>query len=77
MADRIVVMSKGKIEQLGSPLEIYNRPATRFVAGFFGTPTMNFVEGGGGGSEKAPAFAVTGSSSRCLRNCQSVLMAAT
>ena len=45
MADRIVVMSKGKIEQLGNPLEIYNRPATRFVAGFFGTPTMNFLEG--------------------------------
>ena len=45
MADRIVVMSKGKIEQVGNPLEIYNRPATRFVAGFFGTPTMNFLEG--------------------------------
>ena len=45
MADRIVVMSKGRIEQVGTPLEIYNRPATRFVAGFFGTPTMNFLEG--------------------------------
>jgi multiple sugar transport system ATP-binding protein len=45
MADRIVVMSKGKIEQLGTPLEIYNHPLTQFVAGFFGTPTMNFVEG--------------------------------
>jgi multiple sugar transport system ATP-binding protein len=45
MADRIVVMSKGRIEQVGTPLDIYNRPATRFVAGFFGTPTMNFVEG--------------------------------
>ena len=45
MADRIVVMSKGRIEQVGSPLGIYNRPASRFVAGFFGTPTMNFVEG--------------------------------
>jgi multiple sugar transport system ATP-binding protein len=45
MADRIVVMSKGCIEQVGTPLEIYNRPASRFVAGFFGTPTMNFVEG--------------------------------
>jgi multiple sugar transport system ATP-binding protein len=38
-------MSKGRIEQLGTPLEIYNRPATRFVAGFFGMPTMNFLEG--------------------------------
>lgn len=45
MADRIVVMSKGRIEQLGTPLEIYNTPATQFVAGFFGTPTMNFLEG--------------------------------
>jgi len=45
MADRIVVMNTGRIEQVGTPLEIYNRPATRFVAGFFGTPTMNFLEG--------------------------------
>jgi multiple sugar transport system ATP-binding protein len=45
MADRIVVMSRGRIEQVGTPLEIYNRPSTRFVAGFFGTPTMNFIEG--------------------------------
>ena len=45
MADRIVVMSKGRIEQVGTPLEIYNRPVTQFVAGFFGTPTMNFLEG--------------------------------
>jgi multiple sugar transport system ATP-binding protein len=45
MADRIVVMSRGRIEQVGTPLEIYNRPATQFVAGFFGTPTMNFLEG--------------------------------
>ncbi len=45
MADRIVVMSKGRIEQVGTPLDIYNRPASQFVAGFFGTPTMNFIEG--------------------------------
>jgi ABC-type sugar transport system ATPase subunit len=45
MADRIVVMNKGRVEQLGTPLEIYNRAATRFVAGFFGTPTMNFIKG--------------------------------
>ncbi len=45
MADRIVVMNGGRIEQLGQPLEIYRKPATRFVAGFFGMPTMNFVEG--------------------------------
>ena len=45
MADRIVVMSKGRIEQLGTPLDIYDKPATQFVASFFGTPTMNFLGG--------------------------------
>ena len=45
IADRIVVMSKGRIEQFGTPLDIYNKPATQFVASFFGTPTMNFLEG--------------------------------
>ena len=45
MADRIVVMSGGKIEQVGAPLEIYRKPASQFVAGFFGTPTMNFLPG--------------------------------
>ncbi len=46
MADRIVVMNGGRIEQIGKPLEIYRKPATQFVAGFFGTPTMNFLNGG-------------------------------
>ena len=55
MADRIVVMNGGRIEQLGGPLDIYRQPASRFVAGFFGMPTMNFLEGTiGGGS--APEF---------------------
>jgi len=45
MADRIVVMSGGVVEQVGGPLEIYRKPATQFVAGFFGTPTMNFLAG--------------------------------
>ncbi|MEO7402597.1 MAG: ABC transporter ATP-binding protein [Burkholderiales bacterium] len=45
MADRIVVMNGGKIEQVGAPLDIYRKPATQFVAGFFGTPTMNFLAG--------------------------------
>jgi multiple sugar transport system ATP-binding protein len=62
MADRIVVMSKGKIEQLGTPLEIYNCPATRFVAGFFGTPTMNFLEGAVDGGATGPLFRGGGSS---------------
>lgn len=45
MADRIVVMDQGRIPQAGPPLTIYNAPANRFVAGFFGVPAMNFIEG--------------------------------
>src|SRR5437867_10504232 len=45
MADRIVVMRDGVIQQVGTPLAIYIDPVNRFVAGFFGVPAMNFVEG--------------------------------
>jgi multiple sugar transport system ATP-binding protein len=45
MADQIVVMHDGYIEQTGSPLELYDRPANRFVAGFIGSPAMNFIDG--------------------------------
>lgn len=45
LADKIVVLNKGRIEQVGEPLELYHRPATRFVAGFIGSPQMNFIEG--------------------------------
>ncbi len=44
MGDRIVVMRDGKVQQVGHPLEIYMHPKNRFVAGFIGSPTMNFVE---------------------------------
>ena len=44
MADRIVVFSNGKIEQVGTPLELYNAPKNEFVAGFLGSPRMNFLE---------------------------------
>ncbi len=43
MATRIVVMNQGRIEQVGTPMEIYQRPRTRFVAGFIGAPAMNFL----------------------------------
>jgi multiple sugar transport system ATP-binding protein len=43
LADRIVVLKDGRIEQEGSPLDLYERPQTRFVAGFIGSPQMNFV----------------------------------
>ena len=45
MADRIVVMQGGRVEQIGTPLDLYDRPANRFVAGFIGSPAMNFIEG--------------------------------
>ncbi|KXF75841.1 hypothetical protein ATN84_17955 [Paramesorhizobium deserti] len=45
LANRIVVLRKGQIEQVGTPLELYNTPANRFVAGFIGAPSMNFLSG--------------------------------
>ncbi len=45
MADRIVVMNAGRVEQAGTPLELYDHPANRFVAGFIGSPAMNFLPG--------------------------------
>jgi multiple sugar transport system ATP-binding protein len=45
LGDRVVVMKDGVIQQCGTPLEVYHRPANRFVAGFVGTPPMNFLEG--------------------------------
>ncbi|MBC6435119.1 ABC transporter ATP-binding protein, partial [Nostoc sp. HG1] len=41
--DRIAIMSEGKIQQVASPLELYNRPANLFVAEFIGSPPMNFI----------------------------------
>jgi multiple sugar transport system ATP-binding protein len=53
LADRVVVMNRGTIEQIGAPNDLYHAPATRFVAGFIGSPAMNFIpckleEAGGG-----------------------------
>ncbi len=45
MADKIVVLNAGNVEQVGSPLDLYRSPKNKFVAGFIGSPTMNFVEG--------------------------------
>ena len=45
MGDRIAVMDRGIMRQCGTPLDIYDRPADRFVAGFIGTPSMNFLSG--------------------------------
>ncbi|MEM8539582.1 MAG: sn-glycerol-3-phosphate ABC transporter ATP-binding protein UgpC [Pseudomonadota bacterium] len=45
MADKIVVMRDGKVEQIGAPLDLYDNPANVFVAGFIGSPSMNFIKG--------------------------------
>ena len=45
MADKVVVLNAGRVEQVGAPLDLYDRPANRFVAGFIGSPSMNFIEG--------------------------------
>ena len=45
MADKIVVMNAGRVEQIGTPVELFDRPANLFVAGFIGSPAMNFVPG--------------------------------
>ena len=45
LADRVVVMNHGRIEQIGTPNDLYHRPASRFVAGFIGSPAMNFLKG--------------------------------
>ncbi|RVD52170.1 TOBE domain-containing protein, partial [Mesorhizobium sp. M8A.F.Ca.ET.023.02.2.1] len=47
MADKIVVMRDGRIEQVGAPLELFDRPANLFVAGFIGSPSMNLLKGTG------------------------------
>ena len=45
LGDRIVVLSGGKIQQIGKPIDLYRSPANKFVAGFIGTPPMNFIDG--------------------------------
>jgi len=77
MADRIVVMHDGVIEQIGAPLELYDRPRNLFVAGFIGSPAMNFIKGtirangrlafeGAGGVELPLAAAPQGSDGRAV-----------
>ena len=44
MADKIVIMNNGRLEQIGTPIELFNNPCNQFVAGFIGTPKMNFLE---------------------------------
>jgi multiple sugar transport system ATP-binding protein len=55
LGDRIVVLHEGRIQQIGAPLHLYDHPANRFVAGFIGSPAMNFFEGRMEGAEFAAA----------------------
>ncbi len=58
MADRIVVLNAGRVEQFGSPLDLYRQPANRFVAGFIGSPRMNFIDGVEAGKHDAHSIGV-------------------
>lgn len=55
LADRLVVLSAGRVEQIGTPLEVYRRPASAFVAGFIGSPAMNLIP-----AEALPGFGAPG-----------------
>lgn len=60
MADKIVVLRAGRIEQVGAPLELYRDPDNRFVAGFIGSPSMNFLSGTvKGGAVEVPGLKTT------------------
>ncbi len=64
MADQIVVMHDGRIEQIGSPLDLYDAPGNRFVAGFIGSPAMNFLNGTLDGKGSGVPHVVTASGAR-------------
>jgi multiple sugar transport system ATP-binding protein len=78
MANRIVVMNEGVVQQLGPPLELYDRPANVFVAGFIGSPTMNFldavVEMPDGPKARLPEGSLVAVSAAGLREGQSVIL---
>ncbi len=58
LADRIVVLQAGKVEQVGTPMELYDRPGNIFVAGFIGSPKMNFITGAPAEKYKAKTLGV-------------------
>ena len=70
LGDRIVVMRDGSVQQIGRPLEVFERPANRFVAGFLGSPPMNFLEGRLAGSDGGVAFECGGGRVRVPKSLQ-------
>ena len=80
LADKILVLRDGRIEQVGSPLDLYNAPANRFVAGFIGSPGMNFLDGSVEGQQNGTcrvALACGGTVTLPLRRAPSVGSAVT
>ena len=75
MADRIVVMHDGHVEQMGTPLEVYDKPANLFVAGFIGSPRMNLIEGTAtaGGKVEAHGSSLPIAGSHAVENGQPVV----
>jgi len=71
MADKIVVLRAGLVEQVGSPLDLYNEPANRFVAGFIGSPQMNFLDVRAVGSDSFGTEVALGDGTR-LTVCRAV-----
>jgi ABC-type sugar transport system ATPase subunit len=67
LGDRIVVLADGRIQQVGKPIELYRSPVSRFVAGFIGTPPMNFVEGSLSEADGHVVFTAQGVSIRISR----------
>ncbi len=67
LADKIVVLNEGNVEQIGSPLELYNNPANTFVAGFIGSPKMNFLSVSGAAVTEAGLDIVAGADTIGIR----------
>ena len=68
LGDRIVVLAEGRIQQVGKPIDLYRAPVNRFVAGFIGTPRMNFVEGQLGEEHGTGLFIAEGARVRLARS---------
>jgi ABC-type sugar transport system ATPase subunit len=78
LADMIVVLKDGVVQQIGTPVDIYEKPANRFVAGFFGTPTMNFLtadlaQTGERQAARGPGFEIPLATRPALRPAQSAV----
>ncbi|MHA2002012.1 MAG: ABC transporter ATP-binding protein [Promethearchaeota archaeon] len=74
MADRITILSGGNIQQVGTPNEVYNNPRNKFVAGFIGSPTMNFINCENKGDHlhfKENKLSITADIAEKLKNCTS------